>query len=120
MNITVIIKQVYKSIPKGLQFQIPSFCILTGKNGSGKSHLLEAIANNSIAQVNIDGKQITKIHHVGFNGLNPKVDEQCDRNTVIANVNQKWSEINGIISNYKQEKQRGAVYNDLTQYLQKF
>jgi len=120
MNITVTINQMYKSIPKGLQFQIPKFCILTGKNGSGKSHLLEAIANNSIAHISIDGKQITKIHHVGFNGLNPKVDEQCDRNTVIANVNQKWAEINGIITNYKQEKQRGQIYNDLSQYLRRF
>ena len=35
----------YKSLPVGLEFDLPDFCILTGRNGSGKSHLLEAIGD---------------------------------------------------------------------------
>ena len=38
------IQQTYKSIPNGLEWNdIPNFAIITGKNGSGKSQLLEQI-----------------------------------------------------------------------------
>lgn len=44
MKISVI-KQ-YKSI-NPIVFELPNFCVLTGKNGSGKSHLLQAMADKA-------------------------------------------------------------------------
>ena len=43
------VKQAYKSIdtlPKNIK--LPDFTVITGVNGSGKSHLLESIENGSI------------------------------------------------------------------------
>ena len=38
------LKANYKSLPIGLEWNnIPDFTIITGKNGTGKSHLLEAM-----------------------------------------------------------------------------
>ena len=41
----ITIDSAYKSIPKGVTFDLPDFCVITGINGTGKSHLLEAIAD---------------------------------------------------------------------------
>lgn len=38
----------YKSITSFSDIEIPGFCLVTGKNGSGKSHLLEAMQKGSI------------------------------------------------------------------------
>jgi predicted ATPase len=41
--------RVYRSIKTLGKVDVPPFTVLTGLNGSGKSHLLEAIANGSVA-----------------------------------------------------------------------
>ncbi|WP_186163266.1 hypothetical protein [Burkholderia gladioli] len=69
MKITV--NSSHKSIPRGLSFELPDFAIFTGKNGSGKSHLLEVMANPSLSNIAIEGKVAQKITLIGFNGLNP-------------------------------------------------
>ncbi|MBG6158358.1 putative ATPase [Labrenzia sp. EL_159] len=38
----------YKSISSFSDVEVPDFCLVTGKNGSGKSHLLEAIERGSV------------------------------------------------------------------------
>lgn len=114
----IVVSATYKSIPRGISFDLPSFCVLTGKNGSGKSHLLEAIANPSSVKAYNDGVELTRIHHVGFNGLNPQVDEQCDSSQVLANVKSWWNQIDGITKHYKQVINNGQVFQDVvTQYL---
>jgi ABC-type cobalamin/Fe3+-siderophores transport system ATPase subunit len=49
--------QVYKSIKTLPAIELPDFVVLTGVNGAGKTHLLEAIANGSIQidDVAVDG-----------------------------------------------------------------
>lgn len=89
----VEILKPYKSIPQGLTFSLPDFCIITGKNGSGKSHLLEAMSNSSLARITADAKVISNVHHVGFNGLNPQVDEQSDNNQIVNNISNWWHQI---------------------------
>lgn len=39
--INVSIKTKFKSLQPVDLFELPDFCVLTGKNGSGKSHLFE-------------------------------------------------------------------------------
>lgn len=114
----IVINGSYKSIPRGLEFELPKFCLLTGKNGSGKSHLLEAISNRQISTVIIDGTVVQNVHHVGYNGLNPQVDEQSDQGQVIGHINNFWNQTQGIINHYKGSVATGAVYQDIvTQYL---
>lgn len=99
MKISVI--QKYKSIPAGLEFDLPDFSILTGRNGSGKSHLLEVMANVQFCNVVVDGRTLTNILHVGYNGLNPQVDERCESIQLVQNANNWWSQINSIVQHYK-------------------
>ena len=67
MEIKIIQKQ--KSINPPCDFDLPNFSVLTGKNGSGKTHLLEAIADNAKSQVYINGALIKNVRYIGFNGL---------------------------------------------------
>ncbi|PZO23594.1 MAG: AAA family ATPase [Flavobacteriaceae bacterium] len=79
------INQKYKSI-QPCTFELPDFSVLTGLNGSGKSHLLEAIFNNVQNTVSINGIPAKKILYIPFNGLNPKILENCDPATITSFV----------------------------------
>lgn len=68
------IRNNFKSIPAGIEFEIPSFTVLTGENGSGKTHLFEAIKDNNNGYVVIDNKQLKQINYIGFGALNPAID----------------------------------------------
>ena len=81
MEIKII--QKHKSINPPCNFSLPDFSVLTGKNGSGKTHLLEAIANNKKSQVSINGTLLKNVRYIGFNGLNPKIEETCDPQSII-------------------------------------
>jgi len=97
----ISISQKHKSIPENLEFELPDFCILTGKNGSGKSHLLEAIANNAISSVTSEGIAIRDVLLVGYNGLNPQVDDRCDAAQLVQNAQNWWQQLQTIIQHYK-------------------
>lgn len=109
----VSITQKYKSIPAGLEFDLPDFSILTGKNGSGKSHLLEAMAIPHMCRVIVDGRALTNILHVGYNGLNPQVDERCESSQLVQNASHWWGQINGVIQNYKMSYPGGNAFKDV-------
>ncbi|ETT05486.1 AAA family ATPase [Providencia alcalifaciens] len=111
MKIKVVKK--YKSIPENIEFDLPDFSILTGRNGSGKSHLLEVIANQEFSQVISGEKTLTNILHVGYNALNPQVDDRCESYQLVQSVNEWWSQINGIIAHYKMHHLGIHVFNDI-------
>ncbi len=87
------IKKQHKSISY-CHFELPKFTVLTGKNGSGKTHLLEAIATEVKSEVMIEGKVIRNIKYIQFNGLNPKINENADLNNIVQHVK-------AIYNNYK-------------------
>lgn len=111
MRISVI--QKYKSIPAGLEFDLSDFSILTGKNGSGKSHLLEVMASPQFSQVMVDGKVLTNILHVGYNGLNPQVEERCDSIQLTQTANNWWNQLGGIIQHYRSNFLGRQVFEDI-------
>ena len=86
------IHQDYKSLKAESIFELPSFSILTGKNGSGKTHLLEAIANRQICEVRIDNRVITNIKYIGFNQLNPNIQPSCDPQTIKNHIKNTWNQ----------------------------
>ena len=47
----VRINKEYKSLISNKEFELPDFCILTGKNGSGKSHLLSSFVQDNIRDI---------------------------------------------------------------------
>lgn len=84
--IKIDIHQQYKSIKK-CEFELEDFGVISEKNGSGKSHILEVIEEQKIKQTTNPDKTIfissvTKyetgvgdIVRIGFGELNPKVTE---------------------------------------------
>ncbi|MEG0009928.1 MAG: hypothetical protein RR721_05655 [Aeromonas sp.] len=97
----IIINKEYKSIPAGVCFDLPDFSVITGRNGSGKSHLLEAISNNQTSTIQDSGLTLTKIQLVGFGGLNPQIDEACDPQQIIQTTKSWWGQIEGIQNSLK-------------------
>jgi ABC-type multidrug transport system ATPase subunit len=85
------ITQKHKSINPPCDFEFPDFSVLTGKNGSGKTHLLEAIANNQKSQVLVNGNLVKNIRYIGFNGLNPNIQETCDPQTIVQHIKNTWN-----------------------------
>lgn len=119
MKITITKK--YKSIPAGISFDLPNFCIITGKNGSGKSHLLEAIANTQTSNITDSGILLQKIQLVGFGGLNPKMDETCDPQQIVQSTKNWWSQIRERQVNLKQARANGEQINGpITNFLKRW
>lgn len=97
----VSIKQTYKSIHVIQDFGIPDFVVLTGKNGSGKSHLMEAMTRSDICRVfDDDGNWLAQIKYIPFNGLNPHVNELCEYLGLTNDRKQAWSTIKNYLHDY--------------------
>lgn len=104
----------HKSITPPCDFSLPVFSVLTGKNGSGKTHLLEAIADNKKSQVTINGTLIKNVRYIGFNGLNPNIQETCDPQSIVQHIKNAWNNYNSA----KQNSSRQPQNYDLTRLLQ--
>lgn len=83
-----------KSIQPMPAFDLPEFTVLTGANGSGKSHLFELMAVKENSNIIYKGNKITKIHYIAFNQLNPKIDAQCNPKTITEIINQLIQNLN--------------------------
>ncbi|MES2748315.1 MAG: ATP-binding protein [Bacteroidota bacterium] len=101
MEIKII--QKHKSINPPCEFLLPDFSVLTGKNGSGKTHLLEAIADNNKSQVQLNGILVKNIRYIGFNGLNPNIEETCDPQTIIGHIKNTWNRYSSALTNITRE-----------------
>lgn len=107
-----ILKQ-HKSI-NPIVFELPNFCVLTGKNGSGKSHLLQAMANNAnsmIFETNEDNEdELTIVKYIPFNGLNPNVQSNCQYLALTNERKNEWNKIYSAIQKYNQYVENGRLY----------
>ncbi|EMQ94993.1 hypothetical protein D778_00178 [Xanthomarina gelatinilytica] len=99
MSIKVTIRQKHKSVEPPCTFELPEFSVLTGKNGSGKTHLLEAIADKDKSSVEIYGKPTQNIKYIPFNGLNPKIQESCDPNSISQHIKNVWNKFHSAKQN---------------------
>lgn len=89
------IKSQYKSLKPGKEVELPDFCILTGKNGSGKSHFLSSLIQQNIAEVTIDSQIISldKIRYIEFNGLNPQIQPTCSKDVINQKISDFWNRL---------------------------
>lgn len=89
------IKSQYKSLKPGKEVELPDFCILTGKNGSGKSHFLSSLIQQNIAEVKIDSQIISldKIRYIEFNGLNPQIQPTCSKDVINQKISDFWNRL---------------------------
>ncbi|KAA6309600.1 hypothetical protein EZS27_038939, partial [termite gut metagenome] len=97
--IKIKINQEHKSI-KPCEFELPDFTVLTGKNGSGKSHLLQAISTPAISsKLLINSKTTYNIEYIPFNGLNPNIEEVCDPQTIKQQIKSVWQNYDNRLRN---------------------
>ena len=90
--INIEINSKFKSLPSGLTFSLPDFAILTGKNGSGKSHLLEAISTPNTVCLNDDTIiPIEQIKYIPFGALAPQIEPTADRLQIRQAVTELWN-----------------------------
>lgn len=85
----------YKSIPKDLEFELPDFSVITGKNGSGKTHLLEALSNDKYSNIT-STKKIERVKLIKFGELNPSINETCTSDEATNFFKSEWNQIKQI------------------------
>ena len=108
------IREEHKSIRSGVEFDLPNFTVLTGKNGSGKSHLLETISTNGLSEI-MDGQDVMRtIKYIKFNDLNPQFQEEISEDDVKNSWRNTWNQLNQYLQSYRRNP-RG--YNNSFQRL---
>lgn len=101
----VKIRKAHKSIPSDIEFEVPPFAVLTGGNGSGKTHLFEAISDKENGEVHVSGKRLKAISYLPFGALNPQVDQRCDPSQISQKVKLVWQELEQGIIQVKRRNQ---------------
>ena len=89
----------FKSLKPGKEVDLPDFCVLTGKNGSGKSHFLESLVQKNIAEIINEGTIISvdKIKYIKFNGLNPQINPNCSKDDINQKITNFWNPLSQMI-----------------------
>ena len=87
-----IVKE-YKSIKAPQEFELPDFVVLTGKNGSGKSHLMEAMSKLEYGVLSDNGEKLPQVKFIGFNGLNPRVNSDGDYLDITNKKKEAWTQL---------------------------
>lgn len=95
------IKDRFKSISSGVEFDLPNFTVLTGKNGSGKSHLLEAISKNDLSEVTEEHIVLSTVKYIKFNDLNPQFQEDISEDDVKNSWRNTWNQLNQHLQNFR-------------------
>ena len=97
-----VLKQHKSIVP--VEFELPDFCVLTGKNGSGKSHLLQAMADKNFSTIyrGVKEEELSIIKYIPFNGLNPNIQSNCQYLDLTHERKNEWNKIYSAIQQYNQ------------------
>lgn len=88
------LKAPFKSINKvPLDLDLPDFVVLTGVNGSGKSHLLEAIKDGQIVLVGNDEISHANTRYFDFTTLVPSDSESYEARDSEVEINLAWEKL---------------------------
>lgn len=99
--INVGILNKYKSLQPVQSFDLPDFCVLTGKNGSGKSHLFEAMSDRNLTTITVGGEAINTVQYIPFNGLDPDIGADCNYRNLLDQKKDLWNFIKVTLEKYK-------------------
>ena len=102
INVTILTK--FKSIKVGQVFDLPDFCVLTGKNGSGKSHLFEAMSKRDVSSITIGETSVNTVHYIRFNGLNPTVGADCSYRNLLDEQKNLWHTIEQVLGTFSGQR----------------
>ncbi len=122
-NMKIKINKKYKSLIEGREVELPDFCVLTGKNGSGKSHFLESLAQDGIADVTIDNQVISvdEICYIGFNELNPQINPDSSKDSIDQIITNFWAQLSYLINisnsmNFTTDEEKDDYINNQWKY----
>ena len=93
VNLKINMYKDFKSIKK-CKFELPAFSLITGKNGSGKTHLLEAIGDHTISEVEYNGKVIRDMRLIRYNSLNVTLKKSCSIQKINEKIDFYWEIFN--------------------------
>ncbi|MBN8179979.1 ATP-binding protein [Roseibium aggregatum] len=99
----------YKSIPKGGEIDLPNFVVLSGVNGSGKSHFFEAIQQGSI-KVSPPPLQ-NKIIYIGSSQFSLDTREHADLKRPKRNYHQLMEWIKVVTHHFKDIEDKDEFVN---------
>lgn len=119
--IHIKVNKNYKSIRENVEFELPDFTVLTGKNGSGKSHLMEIIASgkSEYRDLTIDDTSPSNVNYIPFNGLNPQISDLGSYEVLIHKRKEVWGYISSLLQESKQEIERGRA-RSFEDYLERY
>ncbi len=92
----LIYQKDYISIHKFNPIELPNFVVLTGVNGSGKSHLLEAIANKSIV---LEGEENAKVIRFDYRDFYLENEAAYNARQIIDDRTNAWNFFQNNIQN---------------------
>lgn len=103
--------------------QLPNLIVLTGKNGSGKTHILNAIKSGALTVI-ADGTGLlpAEVSHVSFNGLNVTGGDTYSSQMAQQACQQIWEVFAGWRNSYDTELLNRQIDRsiDFTVYIQRF
>lgn len=103
--------------------QLPNLIVLTGKNGSGKTHILNAIKSGALTVI-ADGTGLlpAEVSHVSFNGLNVTGGDAYSSQMAQQACQQIWEVFAGWRNSYDNEIRNRQIERslDFTVYIQRF
>ena len=96
----IILNKKFKSLLTDINITLPNFTVLSGINGAGKSHLLDAITQNIAKVTDEYGNEVNPKRYVNSNSLTPNESYQVGRENLTNEINSAWY----VIENYRQQK----------------
>ena len=94
--------KIHKSITSFPELELPDFVVLTGVNGAGKSHLLEAIENGSMRIDDIEvNNQTRPIRRFDWSNLIPQDTGAFAPHQITQEISGLWNEINQYVKEYR-------------------
>lgn len=89
----ISINNPHKSIKAPNSCELPDFCILVGKNGSGKSHFLEALSFSGSAEITKNETLARGVSYLPFGSLHPNVNEVSRFQSLLSKQKDIWNKI---------------------------
>lgn len=107
--IKLLFQRPYLSLTQNENYELEDFSVITGVNGSGKTHLLQAIETAAISIENIDQSAITYYNYSDFNifegnpsqDSNLKAKEDFFKNKSLALSQNLTEQRQALLDNYK-------------------
>ena len=92
MSISLTLKKAYLSITNLPETTLPDFTLISGINGTGKTHLLRAIENGAVS-LNFGRNARDEIKYFDWTSFVPNKERMTDRHNVVSQHANLWEQL---------------------------